>query len=83
MGVELGAVAQLRRLLGQQALEAEQQREVPPPLDRGVLEPLVELGDRGVEGLAASRPRGERLRPLAVEQERLAGELGRPLDVGG
>ncbi len=83
VGVELGAVAQFRRLLGQQALEAEQQREVPPPLDRGVLEPLVELGDRGVERLAAGRPRGERLRPLAVEEERLAGELGRPLDVGG
>ncbi len=35
--VQLGAVAQLRRLLGEQPLEPEQQREVPAPLDRGLL----------------------------------------------
>ena len=82
VGVELGAVAQLRRLVGEQPLEPEQQREVAAPLDRGVLGPCVELGQRGVERPAARRPRGQRLGPLAVEQERLAGERRRPLDVG-
>ena len=64
---ELGAVAQLRRLLGEQPLEPEQQREVRAPLDRGRLGAGVELGQRGVERpapggagrqrLADSRPR--------------------------
>jgi len=44
MRVELGAVAQLRRFGDEQALEAEQQREVPAPLDRGVLGAGVDLG---------------------------------------
>ena len=35
--VEFGAVAQLRRFVGEQALQPEQQREVAAPLDRGVL----------------------------------------------
>ena len=65
--VELGAVAQLRRLVGEQALEPEQQREVAPPLDRGVLGALVELRQRGVEGAApggarAPAPRAPRRR---------------------
>ena len=80
--VQLGAVAQLRRLVGEQALEAEQQREVAAPLDRGVLGALVDLGQRGVERPPPRGARGERLGPLAVEQEGLAGELRRTLDVG-
>ena len=44
--------------------------------------PVVELAQRGVEGAPARGARGQRLRPLAVEQEGLAGELRRPLDVG-
>ncbi len=80
--VQLRAVAQLRRLLGEQALQPEQQREVPPPLDRGILGPIVELLQGRVERAAPRRPGRERLRPLAVEQEGLADELRRPLDVG-
>ena len=80
--VEFGAVAQLRRLVGQQPLEAEQQREVAAPLDRGLLAPLVELLQRGVEGAAPGGAGRERLGTLAVEQQRLAGKRRRPLDVG-
>ena len=82
MRVELGAVAQLWRLIRQQPLEPEQQREVAAPLDRGMLRPFVELLQGGVEGAASSRAGGERLGTLAVEQEGLAGELSRPIDVG-
>ena len=80
--VELGAVAQRRRLVGEQALEAEQQREVPAPLDRGVLGAGVDLAQRGVERAAAGGAGRQRLGPLAVEQEGLAGERRRTLDVG-
>ena len=80
--VEFRAVAQLRRFVGEQALEPEQQREVAAPLDRGVLGAVVDLGQRGVEGAAAGGAGGERLGPLAVEQEGLAGELGCALDIG-
>ena len=80
--VELGAVAQLRRLLGEQALQPEQQREVAAPLDRGVLGARVELGEGRVQRPAPGSALGKRLRPLAVEQEGLAGELRRALDLG-
>ena len=80
--VQFGAVAQLRRFVGEQALEPEQQREVAAPLDRRVLGALVDLGQGGVEGPAAGGALGERLGPLAVEQERLAGKLRRALDLG-
>ena len=79
---ELGAVAQLRRLLGQQPLEPEQQREVAPPLDRGRLAAGLDLRERGVERRRRAVPGRQGLRALALEQERLAGELGRPLDLG-
>jgi hypothetical protein len=79
--VQLRPVAQLRRLLGEQPLQPEQQLEVAPPLDRGVLRPFVELLQGAVEGAAPCRARRQRLRPLAVEQEGLTGELRRPLDV--
>ena len=65
--VELGAVGEVRLLLGEQALEAEHQREVAAPLDRGGLAALVDLGEGGVQrpaaracprrGPSASRPR--------------------------
>ena len=80
--VEFGAVEQLRRFVGEQALEPEQQREVAPPLDRRVLGPVVELGEGGVECPAAGGARRQRLGALAVEQERLAGERRRALDIG-
>ena len=80
--VELGAVAQLRRFVGEQALEPEQEREVAPPLDRGVLGAGVDLGQGGVESTAARGALGQRLRPLAVEQEGLAGKGRRALDLG-
>ncbi len=80
--VELGPVAQLRRFVGEQPLEPEQQREVAAPLDRGVLGALVELLQRGVERAPARGAGRQRLGPLAVEQEGLAGERRRALDVG-
>ena len=80
--VELGAVAQLRRFVGEQALEPEQEREVAPPLDRRVLGAGVDLGQGGVERATARRALGQRLRPLAVEQEGLAGKRRRALDLG-
>ena len=82
MRVELGAVAQFRRFVGEEALQPEQQRVVAAPLDRGVLGAAVDLGQRGVERPAAGGAGGERLGPLAVEQEGLAGERGRTLDIG-
>ncbi len=48
----------------------------------GMLRPFVELLQRRVEGAAAGGARRERLGALAVEQQRLAGKLSRPLDVG-
>ena len=82
VGVEFGAVAQFRRLVGQQPLEPEQQREIAAPLDRGILGTFVELRQRGVQRAAARGAGRERLGPLAVEQEGLAGKRRRPLDVG-
>ena len=81
--VQFGAVAQLRRFVGEQALQPEQQREVAAPLDRGVLGARRRARlQRGVERAAPRGPGRQRLRPLAVEQEGLAGERRRPLDVG-
>jgi hypothetical protein len=80
--VEFGAVAKLRRLVGEEALQPQQQREVPAPLDRGVLGAFVELLQRAVQSPAPRRPRRQRLRSLAVEQEGLAGECRRTLDIG-
>ncbi len=80
--VQFRPVAQFRRFVGQQSLQTEQQREVPPPLDRRVLRPCVQLFQGSVQRTAARRARSERLGPLAVEQEGLADELSRPLYVG-
>jgi hypothetical protein len=82
VGGELGAVREVRRLLGEQALQAEQEREVAAPLDRGGLAALVDLRERSVERSPPGSPRGEVLRLLALEQERLSGELPGSFDVG-
>ena len=52
MRVQLGAVEQLRRFVGEQPLEPEQQREVAAPLDRRALGAGLDLGQGGVEGAA-------------------------------
>ena len=75
MGRQLGTVAQLRRLLGQQSLQPQQQREVAPPLDRGLLRPFASslsaassARRRAVPGASASSKR------LALEDETFARE---------
>jgi hypothetical protein len=79
---EFCPVTQLRRFDREQALKPEQQREGAAPLLRGILEASVDLLQRRVEGAATRGSGGERLRPLAVEQEGLAGKLRRTLDIG-
>ncbi len=60
----------------EQALEAEHQRELAPPLDRRLLPAGVELRQRGIERPAARGPlRQRRGGVLAFEHERLAREL--------
>src|SRR5450759_4693630 len=49
VGGEDGAVGELRLVLGEHTLEAEQQRELPSPGGRGVLGAFVELGERLLE----------------------------------
>ena len=56
--VEFGAVAQLRRLVGEQPLEPEQQREVAAPLDRGLLRPLRRAPSARRRGRGGGRCRG-------------------------
>ena len=51
VGVEFGSIEQLRRFIGEQPLEPEQQREVAAPLDRR------ELGSLSTSARAASRAR--------------------------
>ena len=60
VGGERGAVGELGLLVGEQALEPEDQRVLAPPLDRRLLAAGVELGQRGVERAAAGRARRER-----------------------
>ena len=72
----------MRLLLGEQPLEAEHEGEVAPPLDRRGLAALVDLREGGIKGPAARGALGQVLRLLALEQERLAGELAGSLDVG-
>ncbi len=61
MSREHGPVGEVRLLLGEHALEPEQQRELPPPLDRGLLRSLLDLGQRGVERATACGTGRERL----------------------
>ena len=80
--VELRAVEQLRLAVPEQALEAEQERVVASPLERRVLGAALELGERGVDGASpggARRQVGDR---LALEQDRLTGELPHSIEVG-
>ena len=69
-------------LLGEQPLEPEQQRVVAPPLERRRLGALVELGERVVDRQPAGGARRQVGDRLAREQDRLAGELPRPIEVG-
>ena len=82
MGGELGAVGEMRGLLGEQPLEAEHEGEVAAPLDRGRLAALVDLGEGGVQRAAPGRARREVLGLLSFEQERLARELASTFDIG-
>ena len=63
MRVQFGPVAQLRRLVGEQPLQPQQQREVAAPLDRGLLGPssssfsaASSARRRAVPGASASGP---------------------------
>ena len=86
VGREHGAVGEVRLLLGEQALEPEQQRELAAPVGRRVLglRDGVELGERLIERPASGSPRRERDRGiLPWVHEALAHELFRARDVGG
>ena len=78
---ELGPVRQLHRLGGQQPLEPEQQRVAASPLGRRGLAAGVELLQRGIDGAAAGGPGSDVLDRLALEQDRLAGELAHSLEL--
>ena len=77
------SVGKVRFVLGQQALEPEQQRELAPPLDRGLVGAVVELGQGSVErrpaGAAGSKGVFER---FAVVDEALTREQFRARDRG-
>ena len=76
--VEQRAVGEARLVLGEQALEAEQQRVARRHLRRRDLRAGVDLGQRGVERAAAGGAGGERVRGvLAVVHEALARERSR------
>src|SRR6516164_3039491 len=73
----------MRLLLGEQALEPEEQREMAPPVDRRLVGAGFDLGQRGVEGPPACRARGERvLESLSLVDKLLAREQLRPRDRG-
>ncbi len=73
VGREHGPVGQMGLLLGEQSLEPQQEREAPAPLHRGVLVPILDLGQGGVQCPTASGPRGKRiLEALALVDELLA-----------
>ena len=75
MGGEDRAVGEVRLLLGKQALEPEQQRELAPPLDRGLFRARVDLGERSVERSASRGAGGKRVfERLAVVDEAFARE---------
>ena len=84
MARQLGAVGQPRLVLGQHALEPQQQRVLAPPGHRRLAGTLGQLRQRGVQRAAASRARFQRLGGLlSLVHERFTGELDRPLDFGG
>ena len=78
------AVHERRLVLGEQAVEAQQQRVAAAPVGRGDLGAPVELEQRVVERApprGAGREGGRGI--LAFEHEGFAGERCRPLQVGG
>src|SRR5581483_3205924 len=83
VGREHRPVGQVRLLLGQQPLEAEQQRVLPAPFDRGLVRAGVALGQGGVYRGSASRAGRQGLfEGLALVDELLAREQLRPRDRG-
>ena len=75
VGGEHGPVDEVRLLLGEDALQPEQQRELAPPLHRRGLVPGVDLEDGSVERPAPRGAGGERLlERFAVIDETLAGQ---------
>ncbi len=79
---ELGAVAEQRPLLGEDPLEAEQQRVILAPLRRRLLEALVEFDEGGVEGEPPGGAGQQLLERLAIEQDRLTRELLYAFEIG-
>ena len=80
---ESGAVGQVGLLLGQQALEAQHERVLAPPGQRGIVAALLDLGQRGVEGPPASGAGGQgRSGVLALEHEGLASEALGAFELG-
>ena len=80
--VQLGTIEQGRRLHREEALQPEHERVLAAPFDRGLLGAGVELGDGRPQPEHAYAVRGEVGELLALEQDRLAGEGLRPLQVG-
>ena len=75
MGRQHRAVGQLGLVLGQQPLQAEQQRVVAPPLDGRLRAAGVELSESGIERHAAGGPGGQGyFRILAFQEEGFLGE---------
>jgi len=74
MGVELGSVAELGRLVADQPFEAEQEREVPAPLKRRFFVPGVDFGQRGIEGAPAGGSGQQGVGALVAQQERFPGK---------
>src|SRR3954452_8156044 len=84
VGGEHGAVDERRLVLGQQAVEAQQQRPPAPPLRGRDLPAVGQLGERPVErGAPRSAGRERDGGILALEQERLTGERSGPLELVG
>src|SRR3954454_3222688 len=84
VGGEHGAVDECRLVLGEQAVEAQQQGPPAPPLRGRDLPAVGQLGERPVERGAPRSAGGERDGGvLALEQERLTGERSGPLELVG
>ncbi len=77
------AVNQMRLLLGQDALESQDQRELAPPQDRGRLEAGIQLGQGGFQRAPAGGARRQRhVGRLALEHERLTRKRFCALQIG-
>ena len=69
MAAQLGAGGEVRRLLGQHALEAEHEREAHLPLRGRLLVAGLDLGERLVERIPARCSRREHLGRILVAVE--------------